>query len=137
MERYRTWDKAHKDHTKSRKGRIPHKTTSVHTMENSSEIETPTDLEGEVKHETNFSGKYYKYCNRCEETCCWCFTSNWEEGLNANNLDSSVDILPSPTAKKPPAGWSESRCRVIRKTDTTGPPSPREEISTDSGTSMH
>ena len=46
-------------------------------------------------------------------------------------------ILPSPTARKPPAGWSENRCRVIKKTDTTGPPSPREEISTDSGTSMH
>ena len=31
----------------------------------------------------------------------------------------------------------KSRCRVIKKTDTTGPPSPREEMSTDSGTSMH
>ena len=106
MERYCTWDKANKDHTKSRKGRIPSKATSVHTIENSSEIDTPTDLEGEVKHETNFSGEHCKYCNRCKETRCWCFTSNWEEGLHANNLNSSVEILPSPTAKNPPAGWS-------------------------------
>ena len=97
----------------------------------------PHILEGEVKHEINFSGKYYEYCNRCKETRCWCFTSDWEEGLNANNPNSSVEILLSPTAKKPPAGWSKSRCRVIKKTDTTGPPSPREEMSTDSGTSIH
>ena len=72
-----TWEKAHKDYIKSRKGRIPRKAASVHTIENSSEIDTPTDLEfrnpphileGEVKHETNFSGKYCEYCNRCEET---------------------------------------------------------------------
>ena len=146
MERYYTWEKAHKDYIKSRKGRIPHKAASVHTVENSSDIDTPTDLEfrnpphileGEVKHETNFSGKYCEYCNRCKETHCWCFTSDWEEGLDANNPNSSVEILPSPTAKKPPAGWSKSRCRVIKKTDTTGPPSPREEMNTDSGTSMH
>ena len=98
---------------------------------------THTDSEGEVKHETNFLGKYCEYCDRCRETCCWCFTSDWEEGLDANNPNSSMEILPSPTVRKPPAGWSESRCRAIKKTDTTGPPSPREEISTDSGTSIH
>ena len=160
MERYHTLEKAQRCHIKSRKGRIPCKTASVHTEENSSEIDIPTDLvfgnppqiftdptytaavthtdsEGEVKHKTNFLGKYCEYCNRCRETHCWCFTSNWEDGLDANNPNSSMEILPSPTARKPPEGWSENRCRVIKKTDTTGPPSPREEISTDSGTSMH
>ena len=98
---------------------------------------THTDSEGEAKHKTNFLGKYCEYCNRCRETHYWCFTSNWEDGLGANNPNSSMEILPSPTARNPPVGWSENRCRVIKKTDTTGPPSPREEISTDSGTSMH
>ena len=62
-ERYHTWDKAHKDHTKSRKGKIPCKAASIHTIENYSEIDTPTDLEfrdpphileEEVKHKNNF-----------------------------------------------------------------------------------
>ena len=151
---------AQKCHTKSRKGRIPHKAASVHTEENSSEIDIPTDLvignapqiftdptytaavthtdsEGEVKHKTHFLGKYCEYWNRCGETCCWCFTSDWEDGLDANNPNSSVEILPSPTARKPPAGWSKNRCRILKKTDTTRPPSPKEEISTDSSTSMH
>ena len=160
MERYCTWEKAQRCHIKSRKGRIPHKAASVHTEENSSETDIPTsqgfgnpppiftypthtvavthtDSEGEVKRETNFSGKYCEYCNRCRETHCWCFTSNWEEGLHVNNPNSSVEILPSQAARKSPAGWSESRCSVFKNTDTTRPPSPKEEISTDSGTSMH
>ena len=132
----------------------------MHTEENSSEIDIPTDLvfgntlqnftdptytaavthtdsEGEVTHKTNFLGKYCEYCDRCRETHCWCFTSHWKDRLNANNPNSSMEILPSPTARKPPAGWSENICRVIKKTGTTGTPSPREEISTDSGTSTH
>ena len=154
-ERYCTWEKAKGCHIKSRKGRIPCKATSVHTEENIptdlvfgnpptiftdptyTAAVTHTDSEGEVKYETNFLGKYCEYCDRCRETRCWCFTSNWEEGLDAINLNSSVEILPSPTTSKPPAGWSESRCRVINKKDTTGPLLPREEISTNSGTSMH
>ena len=82
-------------------------------------------------------GRYCEYCNICRETHCWCFTSNWEEGLGGNNPNPSVKILPSPTVRKPPEGWSESRCWVIKKTDTTRPPSPKEEISNDSCTSMH
>ena len=159
-ERYHTWEKAQRCHTKTRKGRIPHKAASVHTEENSSEIDIPTDLlfgnapqnftdptytaavthtdsEEEVKHETNFLGKYCEYCGRYRETHCWCFTSNWEDGLDANSPNSYMEILPSQTARKPSAGWSKNKCRVIKKMDTTGPPSPREEISTDSGTSMH
>ena len=79
---------AQRCHIKSRKGRIPHKAASVHTEENSSEIDITTDLvvgnsppiftdptytaamthtdsEGEVKHKTNFLGKDCEYCNRC------------------------------------------------------------------------
>ena len=72
-----------------------------------------------------------------QRTRCWCFTSDWEEGLDVNNPNPFMEILPSPTARKSPAGWSESRCTVTKKTDTTRSPSPKEEISTDSGTSMH
>ena len=159
-EKYHTWEKPQQCHIKSRKGRIPHKAASVHTEENCSEIDictdlvfenapqnftcptytaavTHTDSEEEVTHKTNFLGKYCEYCDRCGETHCWCFTSNWEEGNDANNTNSSMEILTSPTARQPPAGWSKNRCRGIKETGTTGTPPPREEISTDSGTSMH
>ena len=94
---------------------------------------THTDLEGEVKHGTNFV--YCEYCNRCGETHCWCFSSNWEEWLDVNypNSNPSMEIISSPTARKPPAGWSESRCTIIKATDKARPPSLKEEVSTDSG----
>ena len=104
-ERYHTWEKAPQCYIKSRKGRTPHKAASVHTEEIFSETDictglgfenpsqifidpthtvavTHIDLDREVKHETNFLGKYCEYCDRCVETHCWCFTSNWEEGLD-------------------------------------------------------
>ena len=40
-DRYHTWEKAQRCHTKSRKGSIPHNAASVHTEENSSEIGHP------------------------------------------------------------------------------------------------
>ena len=159
-EKYCTWEKAQRCHVRSKKGRTPHKAASVHTEDNTSETDiqtgqgvgypsliftdsthtavmTHTDSEGEVKHGTNFSGRYCEYCDRCGETRCWCFSSDWEEGLDVNNPNSSVEIIPSPTVRKPPSGWSESRHKVIKATYTTRPPSPIEEVSTDSGTSMH
>ena len=48
-----------------------------------------------------------------------------------------MEIIPSPTVRKPPAGLSESRHKIIKATDKTRPPSPKEEVSTDSGTSVH
>ena len=77
MEKYHTWEKAQRRHIKSKKGRTPHKAASVHTEDNTSETDmltgqgfgyppqifmdpthtavmTHTDLEGEVKHGTNF-----------------------------------------------------------------------------------
>ena len=160
MEKYHTWEKAQRCHVKSKQGRTPHKVASVHTEDNTSETDMPTsqefgyppliftdpthtavmthtDSEGEVKHGTNFLGRYCEYCDRSGETCCWCFSSNWEEELDVNNPNPSVKISPSPTVRKPPAGWSEGRCNVIKATNTTRPPLPKEEISSDSGTSMH
>ena len=150
MERYHTWEKAQQCHIKSRKGRTPHKEASVHTEENSSETDIPTcqgfgnppqiftdpaytmavtniDSEGEVKHVTNFLGRYCEYWDRCRETHCWCFTYDLEEGLDVNNPNPSMEILPSPTTRMLPAGWFKSRCTIIKKTDTR-PPSPEEEI---------
>ena len=160
MEKYHTCEKAQRCHVKSKKGRTPCKAASVHTDDNTSETDMPTgqefryppliftdpthtavmthtDLEGEVKHGTNFLGSYCEYCDRSRETCCWCFSSDLEEGLDANNPNPSVEISPSPTIRKPPTGWSKSRHKVIKATDTTRPPSPKEEFSTDNGTNMH
>ena len=76
--------------------------------------------------------------DRCGETCCWCFSSNWKEGLNVDNPNSnpSIEMIPSPTVRKPPVGWSEIKHTIINGTDKTRPPSLTEEVSTDSGTSM-
>ena len=70
---------------------------------------TCTDLEGEVKQETHFLGRYCEYCNRCGETCCWCFSSNWEEELNVDdpNSNPSLEMIPSPTVRRPP-------CRMVQ-----------------------
>ena len=161
MEKYRTWEKAQMCHIKARKGRTPCKPASVYTEDNTSETDIPTgqgfgyppqiftnpaytaamthtDLEGEVKQETNFLGRYCEYCKRCAETCCWCFSSNWEEGLNVDNPNSnpSIEMIPSPTVRRPSVGWSKIKCTMIKGTDQTRPPSLTEEVSTDSGTSM-
>ena len=160
MEKYCTWEKAQRCHVNSKKERTPHKAASVHTEDNTSETDIPTgqgfgyppqiftdpihtavmthtDLEGEVKHGTNFLGRSCEYCNRCRETCCWGFPSDWEERLDVNNPNPSMEIIPSPAVRKPPAGWSESRCKIIQATDKTRSPSPKEEANTDSGTSVH
>ena len=155
MEKYHPWEKAQMCHIKTRKGRTPCKAASVHTENNTSETDIPTgqgfgyppqiftdptytaamtctDSEGEVKHKTNFLGSYCEYCNRCGETHCWCFSSNWEEGLNVDNPSSnpSVEMIPSPTVNRPPVGWSEIRHTIIKGTDQTKPPSLTGEVST-------
>ena len=111
-EKYCTWEKAQRCHIKSRKGRTPCKADSVHTEDNPSETAIPTgqefgyppqiftdctytaamthtDLEGEIKHGTNFLGRYCEYCDGCRETCCRCFSSDWEEGLDVNYPNSN------------------------------------------------
>ena len=62
------------------------------------------------------------------------FSSDWKEGLDVNN--PSVEMIPSPTVRKPPVGWSKSRCTTIKAKDKTRVPALTEEVSTDSGTSM-
>ena len=134
-EKYLTWEKAQRCHVKSKKG-TPYKAASVHTEDNTSETDIPTgqdfeyppliftvpthtavmthrDSEAEVKHGINFLARYCEYCNRSGEKCCWCFSSNWEEGLDVNNPNPSVEISPSPTVRKPPADWSKIKCKVI------------------------
>ena len=45
-------------------------------------------------------------------------------------------MIQSPTVRKRPIGWSESRHTIIKATDKARPPSLTEEVSTNSGTSM-
>ena len=99
---------------------------------------THTDLEGEVKHKTNFLGSYCEYCNRCGETHCWCFSSNWEERLNVDDPSSNpfIEMIPSPTVNGPPVGWSKTRHTLIKGTDQAKSPSLTREVSTNSSTSM-
>ena len=102
-------------------------------------VMTHTEAEDMVKQETNFLGRYCEYCDECGETCCWCFSSDWEdELLNLDNPNSnpSVEMIPSPTVSRPPVGWSEIRHTIIRETNQTRPSLPTEEVSTDSGISM-
>ena len=92
-----------------------------------------------VKPQTTFLGRYCEYCDRCRETHCWCFSSDWEEEqINVTNPISnpSIETTPSPTVRKSPIGWSETRCTVIREADQTKLPSLTEEVSTNSGTGM-
>ena len=131
MERYHTWEKPQQCHVKSRKGKTPHKTASVHTEENTSETDMPTyqefgyptlifndpthtavmlhtDSEGEAIHDSQFQGRYCEYYNRSRETHCWCFSSNWEQELNVSNPNPSTEISSSSTGRKPP-------CRMVQK----------------------
>ena len=147
-------------HVKSKKGRTPRKAASVHTEDNASETDMPTsqefgyptliftdpthtavmphtDLEGEIIYNSKFLGRYCEYCIRRGETLCWCFSSDWEQGLDVSNPNPSVEKSSSSAGRKPPAGWSKSRHRVIMATNTTKAPSSKEEISPSSSTSMH
>ena len=148
MEKYCMWEKAQRCHIRSRKGRTPHKMTNVQTEDNASETDVPrgqgfryppqiftdptyamavthTGSEGEVAQERNFLGRYCEFCDRCGKTHCWCFSSNWKEGLfnlDDPNSNPSIEKIPSPTVKKPPVGWSEFRNRIIREAEETRPP---------------
>ena len=98
-----------------------------------------TTSEGEMKEERKFLGRYCEFCDRCNETHCWCSSSNWEEGLTDVNGTSSIPSIeknPSPTVSKPPAGWSMFTHRVIREAELSRPLSPAEKANTDSGINM-
>ena len=54
---------------------------------------------------------------KCGETYCRYNSSDWEEGLldveKPNTANPLTERTPSPTVRKPPAGWGEQRCRVV------------------------
>ena len=88
-----------------KEARAPCKMTNNQTEDNASETDIPTgqgfryppqiftnpiytttithtESEGEVKQERTFLGKYCEFCDRCNETHCWCNSSDWERGIN-------------------------------------------------------
>ena len=139
-----------------------HKTTNMQAEDDASETDVPTgegfryppqiftdptytatmthtESEGEVEQERKFLGRYCEFCDRCNETHSWCYSSDWKEGLtNVDDPSShlSIEKIPSPTVRKPPVGWSTFRYRVIREAEQARPPSLAEEASTDNGISM-
>ena len=114
-------------------------TSQIFTNPTHTTTMTHTESEGEVEQERKFLGRYCEFCDRCNETHCWCSSSDWEEGLtNVNNPSSnpSIEGTPSPTVRKPPVGWSTLRCRVIREAEHARPPSLAEEADTNTGINM-
>ena len=98
-EKYHMWEKAQRSHIRSRERRAPHRTTNKQTEDNTSETDIPrgqgfayppqiitdptyaattthTESEGEVKQNRKFLGKYCEFCARCNETHCWCNSSD-------------------------------------------------------------
>ena len=62
---------------------------------------------GEMKEERTFLDRYCEFCDKCNETHCWCSSSNWEEGLTDVNATSSnpfIERNPPPTVRKHPVG---------------------------------
>ena len=98
-----------------------------------------TTSEREMTEGRKFLGRYCKFCDKCNETHCWCSSSDWEEGLtdvNGTSSNPSIEKNPSPTVRKPPVGWSTFRHRVIREVELARPPPPAEEGDMDSGINM-
>ena len=63
--------------------------------------------EGEVEQESKFLGKHCEFFDRCDETHCWCNSSDWEVGLldvEKPGSNPSIEKTPSPTVRKPPVG---------------------------------
>ena len=105
-----------------------------------------TEEEEEQSGNNKFLGKYCEFCKKCGEMYCWCNSSDWEEGLlnvEKPNANPTIEKSPSPTIRKPPAGWAEQRHRVVMATrenrqnmeiEQTRPPSP-EEFNTNNNVS--
>ena len=47
----------------------------------------------------------------------------------------SLEKTPSLIVRKPPMGWAEYRCRIVKAAEQARPPSPAEELSTNSNIS--
>ena len=127
MEKYCTWQKAQRCTIKSKKGRTPCKMTSMRTEDDASETDIPTGQgfgyppqifinhthsttsEGEMTEEREFLGRYCEFCDKCNETHCWCSSSDWKEGLTNVNSTSS-----NPFHRKEPISYSqETPCRMV------------------------
>ena len=94
--------------------------------------------EKESELERKCLGKYCKFCNGCGESHCWCNSSDWaEELLYTEQPDStpSLEKTPSLIVRKPPMGWAEYRCRIVKAAEQARAPSPAEEPSTESNIS--
>ena len=151
------WEKAQRHPIKSRKGRTPHKMTNIQTEDDASETDIltgqgfsyplqifidhmqSTTSEGEMTEERKFLSRYCEFCYKCNETHCWCSSSDWEEGItdvNSTSSNPSIEKNSSPTVGKHPVGWSIFRCRVIREAELARPPLLAEEANTDSGINM-
>ena len=118
-----TWEKAQRHPIKSKKGRTPHKLTSMQTEDDAFETDIPTGhrfgylpqifinhmqlttSSKEMTEERKFLGRYSEFCNKCNETHCWCSSYNWEEGLtdvNGTRSNPSIERNPSPTVEENP-----------------------------------
>ena len=140
-EKYHVWEKADgRSNIRTRKRKAPCKITSMQAEDNTSETDVPTgqgfryppqiftdptyaaaipqmEEEKESEPERKFLGKYCKFCDRCGESHCWCNSSDWaEELLNTKQPDStpSLEKTPSLIVRKPPMGWAEYRCRIVK-----------------------
>ena len=94
MERYCMWEKAQWCPIKSKKRRRQHKLTSMQTEDDASEIDIPTShrfgyppqifidhmqsttSNKEMTEKRKFLGRYCEFCNKCNETHCWCSSSD-------------------------------------------------------------
>ena len=76
-----------------------------------------TEEEEEVNND-KFIGNYCETCDKCGETRCWHYSSDWgEELLDAENPNANPTIESktlSPSVRKPPAGLVEQRRRCIK-----------------------
>ena len=161
-EKYHAWEKPDGRSTiKTRKRKAPRKMTVMQTKDNTSETDVPTgqgfryppqvftdptysaiilqtEEEGEVAQESKFLGRYCEFYDRCNESYCWCNSSNWEEGMlntERSKFNPSIEKTPSPTIRKPPMGWATYRHKIIREAEQARPPSLAEEPSIDSSIS--
>ena len=73
--------------------------------------------DGEEVSKNKFIGNYCDTCDKYGETSCWCNTSDWGEELvdiDNSNTNPTLEKTPSPTVRKPPAGWVEHRHRTVQ-----------------------
>ena len=74
----------------------------------------------EESRNNSFIGNYCETCDHSGETRCWCNSSDWREELldveTPNTNPTLENKTPSPTVRKPPAGWVEQRRRTVKAT---------------------